>query len=295
MIHLQDGDLQAAIDPSYGSNVRSLRLKGEEFLWAGAERGHTDGIPLLAPWANRIDGLEYFANNRKYLLNPALANLRLDSNGLPIHGLVLFTDAWRITDQSQASATTLLEPWRRPDWMAQFPFAHSIALRRTLKDGTLEIETTVANLSNEKMPLSLGFHPYMQLTDSPLDEWRVHIAARSQVILSDRMIPTGKTKPIEFENPLLLRGRSLDHVFTDLTGDPFVIEGRTQRITIQFGPKFPVAIIYSPPTGAFVCIEPMASLTNAFNLDHAGTAAGLQHVNPGEEWRESFSITPSKT
>src|SRR5277367_2215334 len=120
MIQLRDGDLTAQVDPSYGNNVRSLRWRGEEFLWT-TERGHLDGIPLLAPWANRIDGLEYFANEKKYLLNPALENLRFDANHLPIHGLLLFTDAWKTVRQDESSATTRLEFWKRPEWMAQFP------------------------------------------------------------------------------------------------------------------------------------------------------------------------------
>ncbi len=36
-----------------------------------------------------------------------------------------------------------------------------------LSDGTLEVETMIANMSAEPMPVSIGFHPYFQLTDSP--------------------------------------------------------------------------------------------------------------------------------
>lgn len=290
MIELKNGDLSAEIDPSYGNRVRSLRFGGREFVWTG-ERGRLDGIPLLAPWANRIDGLEYFANGRKYVLNPALQDLRLDANGLPIHGLVLFTDAWKIVDQNAHSAAALLEFWRRPEWMAQFPFAHEIRVTHRLRDCSLEIETAVRNLAEERMPLSLGYHPYFQLTDSPREEWRVHIAARKQVVLSDRLIPTGETKPIDLPDPVPLASRSLDHVFTDLTGIAFAIEGRTQRIEVQFGAGFPVAIVYSPAASSFVCIEPMAALTNAFNLDHAGVASALQYIEPGMEWRDRFTIT----
>ncbi len=291
MIELRDGDLVAQIDPSYGNNVRSLRLRGEEFLWT-TERGKLDGIPLLAPWANRIDGLEYFANGKKYLLNPGLDNLRYDGNHLPIHGLLLFADAWKTVRQDGSSSTTRLEFWKRPEWMAQFPFAHAIEITHRLHSGSLEIETKIENLSEQPLPLSIGFHPYLQLTDSPRDEWRVHIAARRQVLLSEKLIPTGESKAIEFPNPFALRGQALDTVFDDLTGDAFVIEGARQRIEVQFGPKFPVAIVYAPAGGSFVCIEPMSALTNAFNLDHAGIAAMLQHVRPGETWREQFHVTP---
>jgi aldose 1-epimerase len=291
MIELKNGDLAATIDPSYGNNVRSLRLRGEEFLWT-TERGRLDGIPLLAPWANRIDGREYFANGKKYLLNPALDNLRFDANHLPIHGLLLFADAWKIVRRDESSATTRLEFWKNPDWMAQFPFAHAIEITHRLRGGSLEVETTIENLSAQPMPLSIGFHPYFQLPGSPRDEWSVHIAARRHVLLSAKLIPTRETKPLDSPNPFPLRGQALDTVFDELTGDAFVIEGPRQRIEVQFGPKFPVAIIYAPAGGSFVCIEPMSALTNAFNLDHANSPAYLQRIAPGEIWREMFSIKP---
>jgi len=34
----------------------------------------------------------------------------------------------------------------------------------------------------------------------------------------------------------------------------------------------------------------MAAITNAFNLEHAGRYAELQHVPPGGVWRESFWV-----
>lgn len=292
MIQLQDGDLSALINPAYGNNVRSLKVRGEEFLWTGGGPGHLDGIPLLAPWANRIDGLAYFANGRKYVLNPALENLRYDANRQPIHGLVLFTDAWRLVARDERSLTSRLEFWRRPEWMAQFPFAHSIEITHRLRAGSLEIETVIENLSEQPMPLCIGFHPYFQLTGSARDEWRVRIAARRQVVLSQTMIPTGERKPMELENPLPLRGHALDNVFADLTGDAFIIEGARQRIEVRFGAKWPVAIVYAPAGGGFCCIEPMSALTDAFNLEHAGIASELQSIAPGASWRENFSITP---
>ncbi len=291
MIRIQDGDLSAQIDPSYGNNVRSLRLGDAEFIWT-AERGRLDGIPLLAPWANRIDGLEYFANRRKYRLNPALENLRFDLNQLPIHGLVLFTDRWKVIAQDQQSVTSRLEFWKSPDWMAQFPFAHAIEMTHRFENGALNIETAIENLSEDPLPVAIGFHPFFKLGTLPRDEWRVHIAARRHVLLSEKLIPTGVTEPLGFANPFPLRGRALDAVFDELTGDAFVIEGPRQRLEVRFGPKYPVAIVYAPAGHPFVGIEPMSALTNAFNLDHAGIPANLQHVAPGETWRESFGMKP---
>lgn len=293
MIRIQDGDLAVSVDQSNGNNAVSMTVGGQEIIWTHADPGHLQGVPLLAPWANRIDGDAYFANGRKYLLNPALENFRYDANHLPIHGLLGFADSWRVIRQDAASVTSRLEFWRFPQWLAQFPFAHALEVTHRLVNGSLEVETAVENLASEAMPLCIGYHPYFQLTDSPRDEWKLHIAARDQVILSEKLIPTGATKPVALPDPFLLEGAELDSVFTGLTGNPFTLQGRRQRIEVRFGPKYPVAIVYAPRGRAFVCFEPMSALTNAFNLDYAGVAAELQHILPGSTWRESFWITPS--
>lgn len=288
MIRLTDGDCSVSIDPRFGNNACSLVTGSREFIWTPRpwSAPALGGVPLLAPWANRIDGESYNANGNRYLLNPALGNLRFDANHLPIHGLLAFAAEWKVIRQEEASVTSRLEFWRFPPRMAQFPFAHAIEMTHRLDGTTLEIETAIENLSNEPMPLCIGYHPYFQLPDSPRDEWQVTIAAREQVGLSEKLIPTAARTPVKAD-PLKLAGTSLDSVFTSLTGGEFAIEGPGQKLSVRFGEKFPVAIVYAPAHGSFVCIEPMTALTNAFN----GPPADLPHIAPGETWRESFWIS----
>lgn len=289
-----------SIATSFGNIAYSMTVRGQEILYKPAPdldawraKPGLGGVPLLSPWANRIDGEAYYANGKKYLLNPGLGNVRYDGHHLPIHGLVSFTDKWRVVKQDNSSVTSRLEPWREPDWMAQFPFAHAIEMTYRLHGGALEVATKVENLSHEPMPLSLGYHPYFQLTDSPRDDWKVHLAARESVVLSDLLVPTGERKPVEFANPYPLAGHVLDNVFTGLTGAEWSVEGKKQKIAVKFGPKYPVAVVYAPQGGSFICFEPMASQTNAFNLTHAGKVAGLQTIAPGTSWSESFFVTPT--
>lgn len=298
IVHLQDGDTTVSIATSFGNNAYSMRVGGWEVFytpdpdidkWRAGK--HLGGIPLLAPWANRLDGDSYYASGAHYRLNPELGNLRYDTNHLPIHGLVLFTDRWRVMKLERASVTSRLEFWRFPQWMAQFPFAHTIEITHRLSGTTLEVETAVENHSSEPMPLSLGFHPHFQLTGSPREEWMLQIAARELVVLSDKMVPTGERKSLSFPHPMRLADQSFDDVLTGVTGGEFSAQARDQRVRVRCGPKYPVVTFYTPPHGAFVCFEPMAAQTNAFNLTHAGVDAGLQYIAPGEVWRESFWIS----
>jgi aldose 1-epimerase len=288
VIRLQDAGNSVSIDTDLGNNACSMVVDGHEFIWTPKPwtAPSLAGIPLLAPWANRLDAESYSANGSRYSLNPSLGNLRFDSNHLPIHGLLAFASGWKVVRQDTSSVTSRLEFWRFPKWMAQFPFAHAIEITHRLRATTLEVETAIENLCAEPIPLCVGFHPYFQLTDSPRDEWRVHIAARARVGLSPKLIPTEERSPMG-ENPVALRGIALDAVFTDLTGNDFAIEGPKQRLTLRFGAKYPIAIVYAPANGSFVCIEPMTALTNAFN----GPESPVPHAGVGETWRESFWIS----
>ena len=43
----------------------------------------------------------------------------------------------------------------------------------------------------------------------------------------------------------------------------------------------------------FICLEPMAAVTNALNLAQRGQYPELQTIPPGGTWQESFWVKPS--
>jgi aldose 1-epimerase len=71
------------------------------------------------------------------------------------------------------------------------------------------------------------------------------------------------------------------------------VEGKKQRISVTYGPKYTVAVVYAPAARDFICFEPMAGITDAFNLAHSGVYKELQSIPAGGQWKESFWITPS--
>ncbi|HUP04501.1 MAG TPA: aldose 1-epimerase [Bryobacteraceae bacterium] len=300
---------EAAIAPANGNMACELNVGGRNALWfpysspaAWRAKPSMCGVPFLAPWANRLDGDAYWANGKRYLLNPGAGALHRDANGRPIHGLLRYSPAWRLeaaaADESGAWAASRFDFWKHPDLMAQFPFAHTIEMTYRLATGVLEVETAIENLSSDPMPVAIGFHPYFQLHDAPRDQWKAHLAARKRAVLDEFLIPSGELQKNPFPDPYPLVGGKLDDVFTDLERDAdgraaFWVEGAGQRIEVAYGPKFRVAVVYAPEGQNFICFEPMAALTNAFNLAHAGRYPELQSIAPGERWRESFWISVS--
>jgi aldose 1-epimerase len=212
--------------------------------------------------------------------------------------LVSFAPHWEAlslsADHGAAEAVSRLEFWRYPDWMAQFPFAHTITITHRLSEGTLEVRALIENHAREPMPISLGFHPYFRIADAPRNAWTVHLAARRRYALSKKLLPTGDSEPIDWPDPLPLAGQRIDDVLGDIApGDEFWVQGAKQRITVRYGARYPVAIVYAPPGRDFICFEPMTGLTNAFNMAHAGKYDALESIPPGGCWQESFWIRPS--
>ncbi len=94
--------IEVSTCPSVGNIAYDMRVNGKPILnsppslpeWK--KNPSQAGIPFLAPWANRLDADGYWANGKRYLLNPDAVEIRRDGNGLPIHGLLLFAADWQV-------------------------------------------------------------------------------------------------------------------------------------------------------------------------------------------------------
>lgn len=299
-------DTEVTVVPSVGNTAVEMKVNGKNAFWFPSEnlgeykkKPVFSGNPFLAPWANRLDHHGFYANGQHYLLDKELKNYRADGNDLPIHGLIQYSDKWVVAelkaDKDSAMVRSRLEFWRYPEYMAQFPFAHTIEMTYRLAGGVLEVETSIENNSAERMPVSVGFHPYFKIHDAPRDAWMVQLPAKESVVLSAQLVPTGEHKPLPYTSPLKLAGVVLDDVMTGLVrGDTglaeFSVQGVKEKITVRYGAKYPVAVVYAPAGRDFICFEPMSGPTNAFNLHQAGKYPHLQVIEPGARWRESFWI-----
>lgn len=297
---------EVSIAVSIGNMAYDMQVNGKPVFWSPYKqvsefkaRPIMLGNPFLAPWANRIEPDGFQFGGEFHPVNKELKNLRRDGNGLPIHGLVTFTNRWKHVEVAAtaegARATARLDVYRYPDWMTHFPWAHRIEMTHTLRDGQLEIRTRIENIAQSEMPVSIGFHPYFNITDAPRDEWVVTLPARNQVVLSPKLVPTGERVPNPHSQPTPLKGLTLDHVFDGIEGSrTFSVAGKQQKIEVVYGPRYRVAVVYAPAgRGSFICFEPMAGVTNAINLAAAGKYPDLQVILPGGIWEESFWIKPS--
>jgi aldose 1-epimerase len=264
IVQLEDAKNQIVVSiiTSVGMIAYDMTVKGQAVLRGPgsidefrAKPAGLPGIPLLAPWANRLDEQAFYANGKRYPFDMDLGNV---SGAIPIHGFMTRTDQWQVleakSDGKAAWVSARLDTYKQPAWMKQWPFAHTLDVTYRLQDGTLEVFTKVTNQSIEPMPVSLGWHPYYQLTDSLREEWTVSIPARSWWTLDYRKVPTGATEPAEKIFPGgkgALKDYNLDDVFGDLVRDAqgratAVLRGRKQQLEISQGPNYRALVIYSP-------------------------------------------------
>lgn len=249
-----------------GHNVIRMTIRSVDEM---RTRPNLNGVPLMSPFANRLDDTAFWANGRKYNFDTEMGNIR---SPIPIHGYLNMANDWKVVearaDATGAWVTSKLDFYRNPQYMAQFPFAHTLTMTYKLADGVLEVRTRVDNLANEPMPLSIGFHPYFQLTDSNRDEWTLSVPAQTHWLLDSRNIPTGATEPAAnfwggdvTAIPLSrFSGRRIDDIFTDLPRDAqgratVSMKGVRQSVSVIIGPKYKTMLVYStaappPPPAA---------------------------------------------
>src|SRR3954451_7968168 len=270
----QDGDVVELADATAQMNVSvvwsmsnawRIQVKGKDLVRTSPTladfmaRPGLNGMPLLAPFANRLDETAFYANDKKYNFDLELGNVR---GPIPQTGYVNGTKAWQLieakADQKGAWVTCRLDFYDSPAFMKQFPFAHTITMTYRVADGTLEVRTRLDNLSSEPMPVAIGFHPIFELPDGNRDDWTVSLDAKTHWIEIPQRLPTGETQPIENffgsdRTAIQLKKYALiDDVFTDLVRDA---NGRAtmklmysgKEIDVSLGPKFKTVLAWSTP------------------------------------------------
>jgi aldose 1-epimerase len=290
---LTAGDLEVVVLPSLGMLIPSFTHRGDELVALPAglpayRTGHTTGIPLLYPWANRLARDRYREGNVEVDLRGL--DLHTDANGLPIHGAMLARPEWEITrlgaGPRSARLAARFDFGAHEDLMAAFPFPHELAVDVTLAASGLRIVTTVRPNGPVSVPVAFGWHPYLQVPGGPREGWELERPACAHAALDGRGIPTGRARPVDAETAPL-GARDLDDLFALGPDRIFTLANAERRLTITFDDGYPYAQVYAPAGKPFCAIEPMTAPTNALVTgDHAA-------VRPGEMFSAAFTLAVS--
>ena len=292
-VTLAAGELEATFLPGLGLLGTSLRHRGEELLALpggveGYRAGHVTGLPILAPWANRLPAWRYRAAGVEVDLEGL--DLHTDPGGLPIHGTLTAHRGWRLERLAAEADRAVLEAgldygdW--PELLAAFPFPHRLTVTFALQGASLAVTTTLTATGDRPVPVAFGWHPYLRLPGAPRAAWRLLLPFRTHLELDDRGLPTGKAAD-EPAEAAPVGERTFDDLYV-LDADPaerrLGLEAAGRRLVVGYGDGYDHAQVFAPPGAEFVCLEPMTAPTAAL----ATGATPL--VAPGDSFSARFTI-----
>lgn len=283
-VTLRCGDLETTWLPEHGMVGASLRHRGGELLGqrggldAYLAKGSAFGIPLLAPWANRLDGLRYG--------DVALdaATVKGGDVGLPKDGGgVLVGREWTVRERSEQRLRAAVTADQA--LLAVFPFPHELEVTVELRGTGLEVITVLTATGDVPVPVAFGWHPLFTLPGVPRGALQVRLPLSRELVLDDRGIPTGDRQTVVIA-PGPLDGRDLDAEYDGWDGD-VVLRGGGRELLVRFAPAdgYPIGHLWAPRGEDFLAWEPMTAPTNALV-----SGVGLQHVAPGERYTATFSV-----
>lgn len=287
-VRLRAGSTEAAFLPDLGMLGVSLRHGSTEVLALpngldGYRAGHVTGLPLLAPWANRLSGWHYEIAGVAVDLSGV--DLHDDGKGLPIHGTMTAQPGWEIAATTQTSLQARFDYGARPDLLKAFPFPHEIVLDVELVDRGLGVATTIRATGDRRVPVSFGWHPYFVLPGSRA-ETRLSLPACQHHVLDDRGLPTGRTEAQPVERSTL-GDRAYDDLYALGDDRRLALESASRTVAVHMEEGYPYAQVYSPSDANFAALEPMTAPTNAL------VTGDCPLVEPGGEFTARFAIALS--
>jgi aldose 1-epimerase len=290
---LRAGELEATWVPGAGMLGWSLRHRGEELLAHPrtiadhAEHGSTTGIPLLHPWANRLDGDAFAQEGRTVTLADDVPGLRRDDQGLPIHGLLGGAQDWRVAEAGEDRLVATLD-WEpgRPGF-AGFPWAHELRYEVTLTAEALGVAMTVTPSAGEAVPVAFGHHPYLRIPGVPRADWLLELPERRALELDERQIPTGAAEARSAQRAPI-GDRLLDDHMALAPGAVLALEGGGRRLALECGEGIEFGQVWVPEGRDFACLEPMTAPVAALS-----TPGGCPSAPAGSAFRGAWRLRVS--
>ena len=224
----------------------------------------------LVPYVNRIRGGAFTCDGRT-------VSLSLNSPGdpSPMHGQG-WRAAWEVA-AAGADQATLSYRHAAGEW----PWDYQATQRFVLDEQGLSLELACRNLSPERMPCGLGFHPYY-----PCDPDTVLDAAVASAWTVDAAVLPVANVPATGRYDLGARricGQGLDNGFDGWSGEASITwpgEPASLRLSSPDAGRFQV---YSPPTGGLFVAEPVQQANAALNAPQSEwPALGLTMLEQGE-------------
>lgn len=245
MLSLDSNTCHAVIAPERGAIVTSLQVEQQELLYLDQStfddpgKNVRGGIPVLFPICGPLDGSNYSWGGHSY--------------GLKQHGFARSL-VWNVLEHNSNHA--LLELVDTETTRAQYPFSFSYRLLYRLTEAGLRIEQSLANRSDQPIPVQFGFHPYFLVGEKEKLRFQLPVTSYDDN-KSDRK---GDFTGFNFSRD------EIDWAFPYPTGPTATFEDSSRGliVTVSYGEEYQTLVFWTLRDAPFVCIEPWSSSRLAF-------------------------------
>ena len=288
-VALATGAARVVIAPATGGALASFALGDADILRstpAGSANVRAHACYPLVPYSNRIADARLEFEGKTY---PLARNF--GDHPHSIHG-VGWQRQWAVAAHDPTSARLELEHAATGSdanaWPWPFRATQSFALRADATGATLTLRLTLANTGDAAFPFGLGWHPFFVRSKATRLGFRaqgVWMTGATQVPTTlAPALPGGPFEPARDPGPALI-----DNVFTGWDGAA-MLDDADRRIAVALAADRAVSflVVYAPERAAFVALEPVTHMTDAFNRAARGERhTGMRTLRPGR----AFSCT----
>lgn len=264
ILPLAAGPLRCTLCPRVGGSLAGLTLDtpgGPVDLLrptpadapAAGEADRFACFPLV-PFSNRIAHGRFVFDGREVRLPCPPPHAPHSIHG---HG---WSAPWRV-DTADGATARLVYTHAPGHWPWRYSAVQAVALDPAGLTVTLEL----VNDGDSPMPAGLGLHPYFpkppgtRLTARAGAVW-----LNGPTILPERRVPV--PPEWDFSAGAPMDGVVIDNGFPGWDGSAVLAwPDRGLALTLRADPLFGHLIVYAPPGGDFLCVEPVSHMTDAVN------------------------------
>jgi aldose 1-epimerase len=293
-LELRAGAARVLVAPRVGGAIAAyewhgapvLRTTPQDALAAGDVRRFSS-YPLL-PFSNRIAAAMLHWDKAVYPLRRYLAELPH-----AIHGNGWRRD-WEVIEQAPARAILELVHTAAGVGALEWPFAYRARQTFALATNVLAMTLSLTNAGNAPFPFGLGWHPFFPRNAATV----LGFAAAGVWHTDPTLLPT-RFAPVpsswDFEESRAIAATTLDNCFAGWR-PPVTIGWPDRRLSAMISADAACGhlVVFVPPDGDFLAIEPVTHMTDAFNRAAAGApSTGTRLIAPGATFSCTMRISVS--
>jgi aldose 1-epimerase len=286
------GDWSAMVDLARGANCISLQnrrfnasILREPPLNGNLDNPYLYGMPILFP-VNRIEGGCFDFEGRIYTFP-----INEPQTGCHLHG-ELHQTAFELLEKREERIVCRYAA-KKGEYLG-FPHAFEILQAYELREEGLFHTVTVRNLSEQSMPVLLGFHTTFNTLFTPKSDPRsisvfADITEEYERNMSINYLPTGVKPPFDETSAALasgtykpFAGKASRHYRAN--GIMSITDAQNcLRIVYENDGKYAFRLIYNGGDEGYICLEPQNCLANCPNAPFSREEAGFDALHAGED------------